>query len=99
LVKHVMSDGQYKMYKKIHKYEYALDEEEGKVVREKGKYVKVKKKADKKLQHALHDLVQTEDLDDPDEQPGIEEELDAERELKNATVHKKRLRDLEQREG
>lgn len=96
--KHGMTDGQYRMYKKIHKYEHALDEEEGKIVRERGKYVKLKKKADRKVRDALRDLVQIDEQDDPDEQPGSEEELVAERELKNATIHKKRLRALEQRE-
>jgi len=94
-----MMEQEYKIYKKIHKYEYALDEEEGKIARERAGYLKFKKAADRKMKGALRDLVQVVEPDGPDEEPGAEDELAAKRELRNATVHKKRLRELEKREA
>jgi len=99
LAKHVMTDQEYRVYKKTHQYAHALDEEEGKIARERGNYVKLRKVADRKLKVVLHDLVQIVEDDDPEEGLGIEEELAAERELRNAAVHKRRLRDLARREG
>jgi hypothetical protein len=98
LAKHAMSDHEYSIYKKIHPYGYALDEEEGKIRRERERCAKLRKIAGKKLKERLHDLAQIED-EDPADELGLQEELKAERELRNATVHKRRLRDLERREG
>jgi hypothetical protein len=99
LAKHTMSDHEYRTYKKTHPYEHVLDEEEAKVKRERGRYAKLKKIADKKLKDRLYDLAQIEDDEDLDDELGFQEEFEAQRELRNATGHKSRLKDLERRES
>jgi hypothetical protein len=99
LGKHTMSDHQYRTYKKTHPYDYVLDEEEAKIKRERVRYAKLRKIANKKLKDRLYGSAQIEDDEDPVEELGLLEELEAERELRNATVHKRRLGDLERREG
>lgn len=78
-------------YKRVHKFEHAVDVERGKIRREINTYLKQSRKAD----HLIEQL-----LKNPDDELLIERIASSEhkssKEHRNARVHKLRLSNLEQ---
>jgi len=96
--KHRMTPEEHETYKRSHPYEFALDEEEGKVVREMAEFVRRRKRWERNVKDRLRHAVRGEALDDLDDMSQGDDERRANREHGNARVHKARIKDLEQYE-
>lgn len=98
--KREMSDAEYNTYHRIHEYENPLDEERGKVRRERANYARYRHQRDAHLKRRLRDVIRAGDTD-LDDDAIIDAELDAraQRELRNARAHKDRLQRLERYEA
>lgn len=90
-----MSDYEMKRYKRIHKYSNPSDIEKGKIKKEKTNYVKYRKETDKVTQKILKNIDSIHDIEDELLDEFEEYNLKAEKEVKNAKTHKKRLNKLD----
>ncbi len=83
---------EYQVYKKQHNYDDVVAVEEAKIRNEQETYARLQKKSKQQLQKKIRVLVTTENsesLEDDLEIP--EEEIIANRKLRNARTHKNRL--------
>ena len=93
--KHQLSEHEYEIYQKIHKYEQPVEAEQGKIQREKSSYLEKREESQRKMKRLLEDWM-SGDLDANDEGDLIDEqEFLARREISNARVHKNRLKSIE----
>jgi len=100
--KHKLTQQQYIIYKKHHAYEDVIGTEEGKIDQEKASYTRHRRKSNRRVEEDLRNLVNQEvvnknEIDVDFELP--EEEYIAERVLRNARTHKRRLAGLRRREN
>ena len=98
MLKHVMTEHEYEVYKKIHRYPDPVDVEEGKVEQEKSDYVKYRKKSDAKIKEILREMIKSGSLEMWDEWDVVAYEVKATREIRNSQEHKRRLKDLKRYE-
>lgn len=93
-----MTDGEYDVYQKIHKYEHPIQEEKGKIHREKSNAARYRRKHHTQLKQQLDRITSPDDLEDWDDDQALDDyEFMAERELRNAKTHKQRLKRLARR--
>ncbi len=98
--KHDMTDPEYESYDRIHNFDHPLDEEEGKVRRERSNAARYRRRARGRLKRRLRQITHPDDVDEWDDDPLLDDyEQRAERELRNAQAHKQRLRGLEDRDA
>lgn len=82
-----------KRYKRIHPMEHASDVEQGKIKKETERYLSYEKKAKSRMDLALRQIQSLEDADELME--AFDDDWEhAEKDRKNAKVHKKRLHRL-----
>lgn len=95
--KHAMTDDEYDVYTKIHRYDHPLDEERSKIRREKTTSARFRRKGQAHLRQRLNAITRITDADDWDDDPLLDEyDVMAEREIRNAHTHKRRLKKLAQ---
>lgn len=95
--KHGMTDDEYDVYTKIHRYDHPLDEEKSKIRREKTNSARFRRKGQAHLKQRLNTITRITDGDDWDDDPLLDAyEVMAEREIRNAHAHKRRLKKLAQ---
>lgn len=88
------------IYHRQHNYEDILDAEEAKISNEKAAYVKLQKKSKQQLQKQIQSLKTARDSDPIEDDLDIpEEELAANRIIRNARTHKNRLHGLKSYEN
>ncbi len=93
--KHAMTEHEYRSYKKRHDYDDPLETEEGKVSREKAHSARQRRKTQARWKRQLDDLADLTDLELWEEDLILSEyERSADREVKNARTHKRRLKGL-----
>jgi hypothetical protein len=98
--KHEMSDQEYAIYKKQHPYEDVVETEQAKIRREKASYARHRLRSERQLQQSLRQVVAPDDVDDVAEVlEDTDDEQAAERVLRNARTHKKRLVGLRKHEA
>ncbi|MBW6473766.1 MAG: hypothetical protein K0B14_11610 [Anaerolineaceae bacterium] len=86
---------EYQVYKKQHDYDDVIGVEEAKIRNEKETYVRLQKKSKKQLQKQIQTLKTAIDPDDNEDDLDIpEEELEANRIIRNARTHENRLHGL-----
>jgi hypothetical protein len=96
-----MTEQQYAIYKKHHPYEDIVGTEEGKIDREKTSYAQHRRKGNRRVEEQLRSLVNQEAVNENEINNDFElpeEEFIAERVLRNARTHKRRLAGLRKRE-
>jgi hypothetical protein len=98
--KQMMTEREYEVYKKIHRYPdpVDVDVEEGKVEQEKSDYVKYRRKSDAKIKEILREMIKSGSLEMGDEWDVVAYEVKGTREIRNAQKHKRRLQDLKRYE-
>jgi hypothetical protein len=92
--KHVMTEHEYEVYKKFHKYPDTIGVEEGKVEQEKSDYVKYRRENDAKIEEILREVIKSGSLEMWDEWDVVAYDAKATREIRNAQKHKRRLKEL-----
>ena len=98
--KHEMTEQEHRIYKKQHAYADAVDAEQEKIKREKAAYVQNRRSGQRQLQQNLLSATNTHDIEAMEENLELpEEEQIAERVLRNAHTHKKRLIGLRKHEA
>lgn len=90
--KRKLNPTEYLVYKKQHDYDDVIAAEEAKIRNEKETYARLQKKSKQKLQKKLQDLIAAEDSESMEADLEIpEEEIIANRKIRNARTHKNRL--------
>ncbi len=98
--KHEMSEHEYQAYKKTHDDEHPLEEERGKIRREKANAARYRRKSKAHLKRQLREIAHSDDLDAWEEDLESEDyDYKARRELRNAHTHKQRLEGLKRHEN
>jgi hypothetical protein len=95
--KRKLSQTEYQVYKKHHDYEDVIAAEESKIRNEKAEFTRLQNKGKHQLEQKIRSLVVIEDpelLEDGLETP--EEEIIANRKIRNAKTHKHRLSGLKE---
>ena len=98
--KRKLTPQEYQIYKKQHDYEDVLEAEESKISKEKESFANLQKKSKQQLQKQMQSLRTAIDPDAIEDDLDIpEEELAAQRIIRNARTHKNRLHGLREYEG
>jgi septal ring factor EnvC (AmiA/AmiB activator) len=93
--KRKLNPTEYQVYKKQHDYDDVIAAEEAKISNEKETYTHLQKKSKQKLQKQIQSLKTAIDPDSVEDDLDItEEELVANRTIRNARTHKNRLHGL-----
>ncbi len=93
--KRKLTSQEYQIYKKQHDYEDVLEAEESKISKELEFFAQLQKKSKQQLQKQIQSLKTTIDPDAIEDDLDIpEEELTANRLIRNARTHKNRLQGL-----
>lgn len=97
--KQKLATQEYQIYKKQHDYEDVLEAEEAKISKEKESFARLQKKSKQQLQKQIQSLKTTIDPDAVEDDLDIpEEELIANRTIRNAKTHKNHLYGLKKYE-
>jgi len=98
--KHKMTVHEYEAYQKIHPYDDVLAEEKAKIEREVGAYQELSRRHGERIERQLQTLVAGGNPAAWEDDPSLDEEAQrAQRELRNARTHKRRLKGLKLHEG